>query len=95
MVIGEGIETCLSIALACPELRVLAAVSMGNMGSIGLPDQVRHIILAADNDLKPKAQAAFQRVIERHLDAGRDVRVARSAVGKDFNDALCAWGNAA
>jgi hypothetical protein len=91
VVIGEGIETCLSIALACPELRVLAAVSLGNMGSIALPPQLRRIILAADNDPKPKARAALQRVIERHLDAGRDVHVARSVVGKDFNDALRAW----
>lgn len=91
VVIGEGIETCLSIALACPEYRVLAAVSLGAMVSVALPPQVRSIILAADNDMKPKAQKAFQRVVERHLDAGREVRIARSGVGKDFNDALTAW----
>lgn len=91
VVIAEGIETALSIAIACPELRVLAAVSLGNMGSVWLPPQVTRIILCADNDLKPKAQRAFQRVVERHLDAHRDVRVARAAVGKDFNDTLQAF----
>lgn len=95
IVIGEGIETCLSIALACPEYRILAAVSLGNMGSIALPPQTSSIILAADNDTKPAARLAFQRVVERHLDAGRTVRVARAAIGKDFNDTLCAWGVAA
>lgn len=95
VVVGEGIETCLSIALACPELRVLAAVSLGNMAAIQLPPQIRNVILAADNDLKPKAQLAFQRAVERHMDAGRDVRVARADVGKDFNDTLQAWSGAA
>ncbi len=95
VVIGEGIETCLSIAIACPEFRVLAAVSLGNMGSIALPPQIRRVILAADNDLKAPARLAFQRVVERHLDAGRDVRIARASVGKDFNDTLCAWSRAA
>jgi hypothetical protein len=89
--IGEGIETCLSVVIACPEFRNLCAVSLGNMGSVVLPPQIRRVILAADNDVKPKTQAAFQRVIERHLDAGREVRIARAAVGNDFNDALRAW----
>lgn len=92
VVIGEGIETCLSIAVAVPELRVLCAVSMANLATVVLPPQVRRLILAADNDSKPKAQAAFQRVVARLLDAGLDVRVARADIGKDFNDTLRAWG---
>ncbi len=91
VVIGEGIETCLSIALACPELRVLAAVSLGNLGRVALPEQVRSVILAADNDVKEAARRGLQRAVELHLAAGRSVRVARSPVGKDFNDALQAW----
>jgi hypothetical protein len=88
VVIGEGIETCLSIALACPELRVLCAVSLGNMGSVWLPDQVRMVVLAADNDTHPAARLALQRAIERHIDAGREVRVARAQDSNDFNDML-------
>lgn len=95
VVIGEGIETCLSIALACPELRVIAAVSLGNMGGVTLPPQIARVILAADNDANPKAAAAFQRAVERHLDAGRDVYVARPMIGKDFNDTLQGWERAA
>lgn len=90
-VIGEGIETCLSIAVACPELRVLAAVSLGNMGSVALPPQIRSVILAADNDSKRGPRLALQRAAERHLAAGRQVRIARAAVGKDFNDTLKAY----
>ncbi|HEY0182336.1 MAG TPA: toprim domain-containing protein [Rhodopila sp.] len=88
VVIGEGIETCLSVALALPELRVLCAVSLGNLGSVWLPDQVRMVVLAADNDTHPAARAALQRAAERHIDAGREVRIARSLWGNDFNDML-------
>lgn len=91
VVLAEGIETALSIALAVPEFRVLAAVSLGNMGAVVLPLQLRKIVLAADNDAKPKARAQFQRAVERHLAAGRQVRVARAEIGKDFNDTLVGW----
>lgn len=88
VVIGEGIETCLSIAIAVRELRILAAVSLGGLGAIGLPATIRDVILAVDNDSNDKARQACQRSIERHMDAGRIVRIARSPIGNDFNDAL-------
>lgn len=91
VVIGEGIETCLSIALACPELRVLSAVSQGNFGSVWLPEQVRFVVLAADNDTKPAAKLALQRVLDRYLQRGLHVRIARAPLGKDFNDTLRGW----
>lgn len=88
VVIGEGIETCLSIVLACPEFRVLSAISLGNMGAVKLPDQLEKIVLAADNDAKPAARQALRRAIERHIAAGREVRVAHPPEGSDFNDVL-------
>lgn len=99
VVIGEGIETCLSIALACPELRVLSGVSQGNFGSVWLPEQVRMVVLAGDNDEAArtdpakieKARMAFQRVVDRFLERGLHVRIARAPVGKDFNDTLRGW----
>jgi len=39
--IGEGIETCLSVAIASPELRVLAVLSLANMARLVLPEAVR------------------------------------------------------
>lgn len=86
--IGEGIETCLSVALACPELRVMAAASLGNMASVQLPEQIRRVLLLADNDDKPEAKRGLRRAVDAHLAAGREVRVARSPKGKDFNDAI-------
>jgi Toprim domain len=88
IVIGEGIETCLSVVLACPDMRVIAAATLGNMGSVQLPDQVRSVLLLADNDDKPEARRGLRRAIDLYLAAGREVRVARSPKGKDFNDAI-------
>jgi hypothetical protein len=86
--IGGGIETCLAVGLAVPELRNLCAVTLDNLGSIWLPDQVRMVVIGGANNHRPAAQLAFQRAIERHIDAGREVRVARSQVGNDFPDCL-------
>lgn len=88
VVIGEGIETCLSIVMAVPELRVISAVSIGNMGSVVLPPQIRRVVLAADNDVKPDPRRRLARAILSHAEAGRRVDVARAPVGKDFNDTL-------
>ncbi len=88
LVIGEGIESCMSVAVAVPEIRVLCAVSQGNMGGVWLPQQIGVVILALDNDHKPAARLAAQRVTERYMQRGINVRMARSPYGNDFNDAL-------
>jgi hypothetical protein len=86
--IAEGIETALSVAVACPELRVLAAVSLANMGRVLLPASVGVVILCADNDAAPGARAALERAAVRLVAEARAVRIARSPIGKDFNDVL-------
>jgi hypothetical protein len=90
--IAEGIETALSVALACPELRVLAAVSLGNMARIALPRTLRFVILCADNDAADNETAAraLRTATARLASEGRQVRVARPPIGKDFNDTLLA-----
>jgi phage/plasmid primase-like uncharacterized protein len=87
VVIGEGIETALSVAIACPELRVLCALSLGNV--VELPPAVRAVILLADNDVGNVAAArGLQRAIDHYAHQGRHVRIARSTVGSDMNDLL-------
>jgi hypothetical protein len=89
VVIGEGIETCLSVVVACPELRVLCAVSLSNMARLVLPPEVRTVILLKDDDGgNPAAEAAFRRAVDAYLADGRMVRTARPIGGKDFNDVL-------
>lgn len=90
VVLGEGIETCLSIALACPELRVLCAVSLPNLAAVQLPPAIGMVILAADNDANPQARAQLHRAVRHFANEGRAVRIARSPVGSDFNDCLIA-----
>ncbi|MCQ8279911.1 toprim domain-containing protein [Acetobacteraceae bacterium KSS8] len=90
VILAEGIETGLSVALACPELRVLAAISLSNMGRVELPATVREIVIAGDNDDgNETAQKALQAAIDRFLEQGRTVRIAiPSIAGADWNDVL-------
>jgi Toprim domain len=91
VIIAEGIEDGLSCALCCPELRVLAAVSLANMARVVLPPAVRTVILAADNDGDNEAATAqLQRAADHFILDRRVVKIARSPVGKDFNDLLTA-----
>jgi hypothetical protein len=88
LAIGEGIETTLTVAAACPAYRAWAAGSLSLMGLLDWPDCVSAVVLLRDNDWKPEAIKAFHQV-ERHWRAqaaGRPVEVVASAVGSDFND---------
>jgi hypothetical protein len=87
--ITEGIEDGLTVAVACPEYRVLVAVSLPNMPAVWLPPQISQVILVADNDPGAQAQALFARAVAAHPRAGRIVRIARASGGaKDVNDRL-------
>ena len=87
--IAEGIETALSVVIACPELRVLSAVSLANMARIELPPAVGTVILCRDNDGDKKAAArGLERAVEHFLKDGRVVKIAVPPCGKDFNDTL-------
>lgn len=89
LALGEGIETCLSVVVACPHLRVMASVSLSNMASIVLPDTIRTIILLKDEDGNNEAaERGFRRAVARFQSEGRTVLIARPPVGKDFNDTL-------
>lgn len=78
VVIAEGIETSLAVALACPELRILAGVSLSNMGAVGLPPQITTVIIAGDNDgpHNHTARKALQAACQKFADQGREVRLA-------------------
>lgn len=85
----EGIEDGLSIALACPELRVWATGSLGNLAHVTVPECAAEVIVCADNDWgKAQAEKLLRSGIEALGRQGRQVRVWRSPVGKDANDAL-------
>lgn len=89
LIIAEGIEDGLSLALGCPEKRVIAGVSVSNMQNLHLPETISRITLAVDNDGEgAQSAAAVDAAISRFMNEGREVFIARSPVGKDFNDLL-------
>lgn len=86
--ICEGIEDGLTVAISCPDWRVLAAVSISNFANIELPPQVLDLVLIADRDGEnSQALAARDAALHRWRIEGRRVRVALPPEGfKDFND---------
>lgn len=89
-IIAEGLENALTVAIACPEERVLAALSVANMGTIALPDSIARVTLAKDNDAgNVQGERALERAIAIHQEQGREVLIAAPpADAKDFNEAL-------
>jgi hypothetical protein len=92
LVVGEGIETMLSLVEAVPGLPVWAALSSGHLGAVLLPEGVQRLYIAIDRD--PAGQRAAERLSARALDAGIAVRVLEPRLG-DFNDDLRATGKEA
>jgi putative DNA primase/helicase len=86
LALGEGIETCLSVAQARPDLVVWSAISASNLPCIELPDGVREVVICADGD-EPGERAA-RKLGVRLLTENRRVWIARSGKGIDFNDLL-------
>lgn len=88
LVIAEGIETALSLAIALPECRVWAGGSLAGIAAApaGL-DCVSQIYFARDNNAgNPQAQAQFERAHEALAAHGKPLAVMASIVGDDFND---------
>lgn len=87
--VTEGIEDALVVRMVKPELRVVAAVNLPNIGAIILPEAAKRIVIVADRDDNPKAQDALERSIAQQQARGMDVRlVMPPAPFKDVNDWL-------
>ena len=92
LVVGEGIETMLSLVEAVPGLPVWAALSSGHLGAVLLPEGLQRLYIAIDRD--PAGQRAAERLTARATEAGIAVRVLEPRFG-DFNDDLRAYGKEA
>jgi len=86
VMVGEGIETCLS-AMQETGRPAWAALSASGLCSLELPREIRKVIILADGD--NAGERAARRAAGRWLQEGRQVRIARSPKGCDFNDLLC------
>lgn len=85
LLIGEGIETCLS-AMQATGHRTWAALSSSGLRRLALSDDERDIVILADADAAGEAAAMV--AARRWAQEGRRVRVARPPAGMDFNDLL-------
>jgi hypothetical protein len=68
LVVGEGIETMLSLVEAVPGLPVWAALSSGHLGAVLLPEGVQRLYIAIDRD--PAGQRAAERLSARATEVG-------------------------
>ena len=88
LLVGEGLETTLSVMHACA-LPGWAALSAGGIKSLVLPASANMIVICADNNANGTGQRAANAAAERFLAEGRRVRIALPPTsGLDFNDLL-------
>ena len=92
LVVGEGIETVLSLVTAVPEITTAAALSAGSLGAFAPPPGVARLVIARDND--EDGAFAAERLARRCARAGLAATVVVPA-GNDFNDDLVDFGAAA
>lgn len=88
--VSEGIEDGLTVAMADPRRRVIAAATLGNMGGIGLPDAIEAVELICQRDGELRALRAAQArqfgdeaTAEKHEDAAQKIEAAFArSIGK-------------
>lgn len=85
LLVGEGIETCLSVVQKTRK-PAWAALSTSGLRALDLPADVREVTVLADGD--DPGEAAAKDAAARWIREGRVVRVARPPRGQDFNDLL-------
>lgn len=89
LIVTEGVEDALAAMVACPDHRVWAAGSLGNLANVPVLPCVSRIIVCADNDWdKPEAIAQLDKAIAALKRQNVPVSVARSWHGKDVNDLM-------
>ena len=89
LLVGEGIETVLSIVTALPDTVAAAALSAGSLSAFVPPASVTRLVIARDND--PEGERAAERLARSCARAGVDALVIAPS-GDDFNDDLVALG---
>jgi len=88
LAVAEGVETALSVAVAC-SMPAWAALSAVGVKNLILPPQATHVIICADHDASGTGQRAAHSAAQRFLIEGRRLRIAMPPkYGTDFNDLL-------
>jgi hypothetical protein len=88
LAVGEGVETTLSVAMACA-MPAWAALSAGGIKNLNLPPDVTNVVICSDHDATGVGERAARDAAARWLAEGRRVRIAMPPdTGTDFNDVL-------
>ncbi len=89
LLVGEGIETVLSLITAVPQTTAAAALSAGSLGAFAPPPGLARLVIARDSDAE--GEQAAERLARRCARAGVAALVVVPE-GGDFNDDLVALG---
>ena len=89
LLVGEGIETVLSLVTAVPQITAAAALTAGSLGAFAPPPGVARLVIARDNDVE--GERAAERLARRCARA-RVAALVLVPEGGDFNDDLVALG---
>ena len=92
LLVGEGIETVLSLVTAMPDTVAAAALSAGSLGALAPPAGLARLVIARDNDAE--GERAAERLARRCARVGVAARIV-APEGADFNEDLLALGSAA
>jgi putative DNA primase/helicase len=87
LLIGEGIETCLS-AMQATGHATWAALSASGVRALDLPPDIQDVVLIPDRDDTGAGIQAAEYAAHRWVRQGRHVRIASAPSGMDFNDLL-------
>jgi hypothetical protein len=89
MAVGEGVETVLSLRSVLPALPMAAALSAANLAAMLIPQSVRRLYIAQDNDLA--GERAAMTLADRAAGRGVEAIILAPRYG-DFNDDLLLHG---
>jgi phage/plasmid primase-like uncharacterized protein len=90
LLMGEGVETVLSLAASVPSAAMVAALSASHLAGFILPEWVKSLLIARDND--PAGIRAARKLASRAAESGIPVMILRPVL-KDFNSDLRLLGN--
>ncbi len=89
LMVGEGIETMLSLVTAVPAVTAAAALSAGGLGAFTPPQAIARLVVACDNDAA--GERAALRLRRRCSALGIECAVVVSETG-DFNEDMVIFG---
>ena len=89
LLVGEGIETVLSVVTAVPSIHAVAALSAGSLGAFEPPRDLALLVIARDKDVEggQATNRLQRRCVERDIPS-----IVIVPEHSDFNDDLIAFG---